>query len=73
MSPLGMPDQIYLMRDLAYALRGSKGGELFAAAGQGVGLIKEIKSAKQVVDDFVEGAVDLLSKKTPSSVTAMQK
>jgi len=38
------------------------------SCGQAVGLIKEIKSAKQVVDDMVEEAVTILKKKFPSEL-----
>ena len=38
------------------------------SCGQAVGLIKEIKSAKQVVDDMVEEAVSILKKKFPSEL-----
>ena len=41
-----------------------------AFAGQVSELIKEIKSARQVLEERVEEAVDILNKKLPDSVTA---
>jgi len=38
-------------------------------AGQISGIIKEIKPAGQVLDEMVEEAADILSKKLPESVT----
>jgi NAD(P)H-dependent flavin oxidoreductase YrpB (nitropropane dioxygenase family) len=40
-----------------------------AFAGQVSGLIKEIKPAKEVLEDMVEEAVDILKNKVPKFVT----
>ncbi len=39
-------------------------------AGQVSGIIKEIKPAGQVLEEMVEEAADILTKKLPESVTA---
>ena len=39
-------------------------------AGQVVGLINEIKPAAAILEDMVEGAVEILTKKLPEQVVA---
>ena len=43
---------------------------LGAFAGQVIGLIDEIKPARQVLEEMVEEAVDILTKRLPENVTA---
>lgn len=66
---LAMPLQGLLIRD---ALRGAWEGHIDGIRvmymGQIAGLIKELKSAQQVVDDMVEEAVRLLKEKLPAEV-----
>ena len=68
--PLPMPHQAYLMRDFLYAvIQQGKTDILKVVAGQGVGLIKEIRSVHQVVDELVQGAIEALKKRLPHDVT----
>jgi NAD(P)H-dependent flavin oxidoreductase YrpB (nitropropane dioxygenase family) len=39
-------------------------------AGQVSGLIKEIKPARQIVEDMVEEAVDILTRRIPENIIA---
>jgi nitronate monooxygenase len=67
---LPMPYQAYLMRDFLYAvIQQGKGDIIKVVAGQGVGLIKEIRSVHQVVDELVQGAIEALKKRLPHDVT----
>jgi NAD(P)H-dependent flavin oxidoreductase YrpB (nitropropane dioxygenase family) len=67
---LPMPHQHYLVRDFLYAVeQQDKTDLIMVGAGQGSGLIKEIRSAQQVVDDMVQGAIEALVKKVPANVT----
>lgn len=69
LTPLNLPNQIYLMINFWHGLRKYKPELLCAVAGQGVGMIKELRSVQQVVDDMVAGAVAILTKKMPSNIT----
>ena len=66
---LPMPLQGFLVWDL-YASIGlsDKSEYVVPMAGQGVGLIKEIKTAGQVFDEMVEGAVEVLSEGLPKRI-----
>jgi nitronate monooxygenase len=59
------PFQNTLVADLQEGIRRKRMAEYFpwAPAGQGVGLIKELKSAQQIVDDMVNEAVEILGNK----------
>lgn len=70
-SPLPMPHQSALMMDLIYGIEEAQKWELsIIPAGQGVGEIKEIKPAGQLVKEIVEGAIRILAKKLLAEVTA---
>ncbi|MFA5400862.1 MAG: nitronate monooxygenase family protein [Dehalococcoidia bacterium] len=66
---LPMPYQNYLVRDFFYSLERNRPELIFVGSGQGVGLIKKIRSAQEVVDDFVQDAIDILKKRLPAEVT----
>ncbi len=66
---LPMPYQNYLVRDFFYSLERNKPELIFVGSGQGVGLIKKIRSAKEVVDDFVQGTVEVLKMRLQDEVT----
>jgi NAD(P)H-dependent flavin oxidoreductase YrpB (nitropropane dioxygenase family) len=64
MSYLPMPIQGFLVWDLyASIAKGGKAEYVVPIAGQGVGLIKEIKSADEVFREMVDGATEVLSGK----------
>jgi len=70
-SPLPMPEQNYLMQDFLYAAQQQNRHDIMmTAAGQGAGKIEKIKSARQVLDEMVEGAVRTLTKELPANVAA---
>lgn len=70
MLPLPMPVQVLLMIDLIYSLAKAKRHDLLCApAGQIVGMLKETKPAKQILDDMVDGAIKLLGETLPGKVT----
>ena len=60
LSTLPMPYQNYLVRDFFYSLYQSRPDAEIAGSGQGVGMIKKIRSAKEVVDDLVKDAIGAL-------------
>ena len=69
MPPLPAPFQNYLIRDFLYSSWEHDYEELgFVGAGQGAVFINGIKSAAEVVDEFVSGAVETLTKSLPTGV-----
>jgi nitronate monooxygenase len=70
LEPLPFPLQILISSELLAAfLQSNKDEYIGGFAGQVSGLIKEIKPAGQVLEDMVEEAADILTKKLPESVT----
>jgi NAD(P)H-dependent flavin oxidoreductase YrpB (nitropropane dioxygenase family) len=70
MPPLPMPVQVLLMIDLINSLAKAKRHDLLCApTGQIVGMLKEIKPAKQILDEMVDGAIKLLGETLPGKVT----
>jgi len=68
--PLPMVVQVLLMIDLISSLAKAKRYDLLCApTGQIVGMLKETKPAKQILDDMVDGAIKLLGEVLPSKVT----
>ena len=55
---------------LASFVEGKKDDYVGGLAGQISGLIKEIKPAQQVLEEMVEEAVDILTRRLPQNVTA---
>jgi NAD(P)H-dependent flavin oxidoreductase YrpB (nitropropane dioxygenase family) len=71
LDPLPFPTQVMLASALVESLRqAGKEDYLGAFAGQISGLIKEIKPARQVLEEMVEQAVDILARRLPQEVTA---
>jgi len=71
LEPLPFPTQIVFASALVESF--NKAGMtdyLGAFAGQVIGLINEIKPARQVLEEMVEEAVDILTKRLPENVTA---
>jgi len=69
MSYLPMPLQGFLVWDLYASIGQSDQIEYIAPmAGQGVGMIKEIKSAEEVFNDMINGAVEVLTERLPQRV-----
>jgi hypothetical protein len=61
-----------LIGDLVYSLR--KAGRedlLMNAAGQASGLLHKGRPAAEILDDMVSGAVDILTRRLPATVTAV--
>ena len=59
--PLPMPLQSLLIADLYYGLQATDKREyLMWSAGQGIGMLKELKTVKEVIGDMVEGALKIL-------------
>lgn len=70
MPPLPMPVQVLLMIDLIHSLAKAKRYDLLCApAGQIVGMFKETKPAKQILDEMVDESIKLLGETLPSKVT----
>lgn len=68
---LPFPTQVMISSGLlASFLKADKPEYVSAFAGQISGLINEIKPARQVLEEMVEEAVDILTKKLPENVTA---
>ncbi|UCG82617.1 MAG: nitronate monooxygenase [Dehalococcoidia bacterium] len=68
---LPMPLQTLLICEAELGLRKARMTEYMAwFAGQIVGMLKERKSAKQIVDDMVEEAIVILKEKLPAEVKA---
>ena len=56
-----MPLQTLLIGDLYYGLQATDKREyLMWSAGQGIGMLKELKTVKEVIGDMVEGALKIL-------------
>jgi NAD(P)H-dependent flavin oxidoreductase YrpB (nitropropane dioxygenase family) len=55
---------------LASIIKGEKDDYVGGLAGQISGLIKEIKPARQVLEEMVEEAVDILTHRLPENVKA---
>ncbi len=71
LDPLPFPTQVMLASALVESFRkAGKAEYLGAFAGQISGLIKEIKPAGQILEEMVEEAVEILSRKLPESVVA---
>ncbi len=71
LEPLPFPTQVVISSALlASFIEAKKGDYVGGLAGQISGLIKEIKPAKQVVEEMVEEAVDILTHKLPHTVVA---
>ncbi len=68
--PLPAPFQNFLVQDFLYSAWEHDVEKLgLVGAGQGVGRINEIRTAEQVVNDFVNDAVKTLKEKLQSNVT----
>jgi nitronate monooxygenase len=68
---LPFPLQIIVSSSLLSSfIKANKDEYIGGFAGQASGLIKEIKPAGQILEDMVEEAVEILTKKLPESVTA---
>jgi NAD(P)H-dependent flavin oxidoreductase YrpB (nitropropane dioxygenase family) len=66
---LPMPLQTMLVADLLYGLETAKKFELTPLpAGQGAGMIKQIRSAEQVLDEMIDQAIRALRLKTPAEL-----
>ena len=71
LQPLPFPLQMLIASALLGAfIKTNKDEYIGGFAGQVSGIIKEIKPAAQVLNDMVEEAADILTKKLPESVTA---
>lgn len=71
LEPLPFPTQVLISSGLlASFIAGNKDDYVGGLAGQISGLIKEIKPARQVLDEMVEEAVEILTRKLPESVVA---
>jgi NAD(P)H-dependent flavin oxidoreductase YrpB (nitropropane dioxygenase family) len=71
LDPLPFPTQVLLSSALlASFIDAKKTGYVGGLAGQVSALISEIKPAHQVLDEMVEEAVDILTRKLPESVIA---
>jgi NAD(P)H-dependent flavin oxidoreductase YrpB (nitropropane dioxygenase family) len=66
---LPFPNQVFISSTLLWSfLEADKMDHIGGLAGQISGLIHEIKPAKQVLEDMVEEAVDILTRKLPENV-----
>jgi len=71
LEPLPFPSQVIISSALlAGFVEAHKDEYVGGLAGQISGLIKEIKPARQVLEEMVEEAVDILTKKLPQTVIA---
>ena len=71
LEPLPFPTQVLISSAMmASFLQAKKEEYVGGLAGQISGLIKEIKPARQVLEEMVEEAVDILARKLPSEVVA---
>lgn len=69
MPPLPMPMQTLLVAELQASLHAAGKTEyLSGLAGQISGMIKEVRPAKDILDDMVEGAVQILAQKLPGEI-----
>jgi NAD(P)H-dependent flavin oxidoreductase YrpB (nitropropane dioxygenase family) len=71
LEPLSFPTQVLISSALlASFVEGKRDEYVGGLAGQVSGLIKEIKPARQVLEEMVEEAVDILTHKLPQTVIA---
>jgi NAD(P)H-dependent flavin oxidoreductase YrpB (nitropropane dioxygenase family) len=71
LEPLPFPTQVLISSGLlASFIEGGKDDYVGGLAGQVSGLIKEIKPARQVLEEMVEEAVEILTHKLPETVVA---
>jgi NAD(P)H-dependent flavin oxidoreductase YrpB (nitropropane dioxygenase family) len=71
LDPLPFPTQVLISSALlASFIEGNKDDYVGGLAGQVSGLIKEIKPARQVLEEMVEEAVDILTRRLPENVKA---
>jgi nitronate monooxygenase len=71
LEPLPFPTQVLISSGLlASFIEGGKDDYVGGLAGQVSGLIKEIKPARQVLEEMVEEAVQILTQKLPETVVA---
>ncbi len=71
LDPLPFPTQVLISSALlAGFIKAQKDDYVGGLAGQISGLIKEIKPAKQVLEEMVEEAVDILTRRLPETVIA---
>ncbi len=71
LDPLSFPTQVLISSTLlASFIEANKTDFVGGLAGQISGLIKEIKPARQVLEEIVEETVDILTRKLPESVIA---
>lgn len=71
LDPLPFPSQVLISSALLAAFIETNQSEYVGGlAGQVSGIIKEIKPAKEVLDEMVDEAVEILTKKLPESVEA---
>ena len=71
LEPLPFPSQVLISSTLLGAFVQANQDEYVGGlAGQISGLIKEIKPARQVLEEMVEETVDILTRRLPESVTA---
>jgi nitronate monooxygenase len=71
LEPLPFPTQVLISSALlASFIEGKKDDHVGGLAGQVSGLIKEIKPARQVLEEMVEEAVEILTRKLPETVVA---
>ncbi len=71
LEPLPFPTQVLISSALlASFIEGKKDDYVGGLAGQISGLIKEIKPARQVLEEMVEEAVDILTRRLPENVMA---
>ena len=71
LDPLPFPTQVLISSGLlASFIEGGKDDYVGGLAGQVSGLIKEIKPARQVLEEMVEEAVRILTRKLPETVVA---
>jgi nitronate monooxygenase len=71
LTALPFPMQIIVSSSLFGSLCEANAADYIGGfAGQASGIIKEIKPAGEVLQDMVDGAVEILTKKLPGSVTA---
>ena len=68
---LPMPLQTLLVCDVELGLRKGRMTDYISGfGGQIAGMLKERKSARQIVDEMVEGAIDVLNERLPAEVVA---
>jgi NAD(P)H-dependent flavin oxidoreductase YrpB (nitropropane dioxygenase family) len=71
LEPLPFPTQVLISSALLHSfIQGEKDEYVGGLAGQVSGLIREIKPARQVLEEMVEEAVDILTRRLPENVIA---